>query len=208
MNRLLVYGDSWPYGAGLNNPELHSFPIIIGKLLALEVHNFSEQGTSVDHAVYSFISHYKHNFLNNTDKVLFCITSKSRSMIFDQDNCAVELHPRGVKETDRMYYKYFYSEKLADLNLEKNILLVKLICDLLKIQSFFVANWEDIPCKNHANFYHTTLLGILHSERVNLIEDTNGVSLMWNPSPYLFDHRHPNEKGHQKIAEELSKWIN
>jgi hypothetical protein len=210
MSKLYVYGDSWPWGAGLDDPCTQSFPALLGKYLNLQIDNRSVQSTSIEHLLYYFLNDCRNNNFGENDKVLFCLTGKSRSMYFDHDDTPQELHPRGIKETDKLYYKYFYSKKLADYNFEKNVLLCKLICDSKKLRSYFVCNWEhnQVDLHSDCNFYPLSLLGILHPERNLLIEEGLDVGALWNASPYLYDHNHPNILGHQKIAEELAKWIN
>jgi len=210
MTKLVVYGDSWPWGVGLDDPGTQSFPALLGKHLNLQIANRSVPATSIEHLLFYFLNDCKSNKFNENDKVLFCLTDQSRSMYFDHDDMPQELHPRGIKKTDELYYKYFYSKKLANYNFEKNVLLCKLICDSKKLQSYFVCNWEHNQhgLRGDCNFYPLSLLGILHPERNLLTEDQQGIHGLWDPSPYLYDHKHPNMLGHEKIAEELAKWIN
>lgn len=209
MRDLIVYGDSWSYGAGLDNPDIESFPALLGKQLNLTVDNRSVPATSIDHLCYYFLTDCKDKKFKDNDIILFCLTGQSRSMYFE-DNIPQEIFPQGIKETDILYYKYFYSKKLADCNFQKNVLLCKLMCDSNKLKSYFICNWEHPPSDLYGdyNFYPLSLLGILHPERNLMTEDHRGFGGLWESSPYMFDHRHPNIIGHQKISEELAKWIN
>ena len=210
MNNLIVYGDSWSYGVGLDDPDVNAFPVLLGKQLNLTVDNRSVPATSIDHLFYYFLTDCKDKKFNEKDIILFCLTGQSRSMYFDDNNVPQELFPQATKEIDKLYYKYFYSKKLADYNFQKNVLLCKLMCDSNKLKSYFVCNWEHPPSDLYGdcNFYPLSLVGILHPERNSMTEDSRGISGLWEPSPFMFNHKHPNKLGHQKISEELSKWIN
>lgn len=209
MSKLFVYGDSWAFGTGLPDRHTMAWPVLLGKILGYEVANHSEEGTSIEHLVYRFINDINYTIPGQNDKVMFCLTSKSRSMFFNE-NKRVELHPTGQSNAEHAYYKYLYSDKLANYNFQKNVLLCKLLCDSYPLECYFVSGWEYITEENKVpgcNFYNSTLLGILHPERNNMIEDTKVGGPIWDPSPYLYKNRHPNVKGHQKIAEVLARWI-
>lgn len=210
MNNLIVYGDSWPFGSGLDNPCNEAFPFLLGKHLNLNVLNCSVPATSIDHLVFYFLKNYKEKNFKENDRVLFCLTGQARALRFDENNKPRELHPRGASEFEKAYYKYVHSKTLAEYNLQKNILFCKLLCDSINLKSFFISNWEPIPADIYGdcNFYPLSLLGILHPERNHELEDKDGISKLWDTSPYMFKHRHPNAAGHQKIANELAKWIN
>jgi hypothetical protein len=208
MNRLIVFGDSWPWGADLEDPYTQAFPYLIGQILDVLVLNLSQPGTSIDHMVVKFLDCCKENEFKSQDKILFCFTGQSRSMYFDNNDIAQEIHPRGTSIQEIVYYKYLYSKKLEVLNLQKNILILKYISDALNIKSFFVSNWDAVPDNlyGNANFYQKTLAQILHPERNQTIS-TDGNGQVFIPSSLMGSYHHPTKLGHEKIAQELAAWI-
>jgi hypothetical protein len=207
MSKLFVYGDSWPFGAELDNCHTQCFPALLEKLCNFEVINKSAPATSIDHLVYFFLDDYENNLHNPGDKILFCLTGLSRAMCF-VDNRPFELHPRGQTDYAKYYYKFIHSDSLEKFNLTRNVQLCNLLCQQKGLQDYFVFNWEQhipIELKQKINFYNKTLAEILHPERNQQIsfECTGDV---FNESEFMHNY-HPTALGHEKIAMELAKWI-
>jgi hypothetical protein len=120
MKNLIVFGDSWPAGADLQDPQKDSFPAILSQKLNLNCKNLSQRGTSIDHAVNVFLK------TDVTDSmVLFCATGYARTMKIDSDQI-FEVHPQDPNM--EWYYTRLYSDELGKLNWIKNCLLVQEIC--------------------------------------------------------------------------------
>jgi len=207
MSKLYVYGDSWPFGAGLADYN-QAFPYLMQSILKCEVVNKSFPATSIDHLVYYFLSDLDNNMHNEGDKILFCLTGRTRSMCFVDDK-PFELHPRNDDDYARIYYKYLHSDQLDTYNLTKNILLCSLLCKEKGLKDYFVSNWDTIPAslQGRINLCSSTLASILHPERNQKI-NSNEYGDIFYESEYMDSTQHPTALGHLKIAEELSKWIN
>jgi hypothetical protein len=61
QQKLLVCGDSWVYGAELENPDHDSWPILLGNILGISVKNFGVPATSLDHVVQLLLSDFKNS---------------------------------------------------------------------------------------------------------------------------------------------------
>jgi hypothetical protein len=228
---LVVFGDSWPAGAELSNP-MDAFPFQLGTLLNMTTLNQACPATSIDHAVFQFLTFFKNynkpswpwsgpgwfNQRRQTEYVvLFCLTGKSRSWRLTQSGTE-ELHPRSKTPQSVNYYKYIQSDELDDFNRIKNILLVQEICKKYNTPCYFVSNWETVPQFHMIDselLYSKTLVEILDVPTMEL--DKRGISTcdtlyslveLFEKSEYIVPNvSHPNIKGHAKIAEELFKWL-
>lgn len=207
MNRLFVYGDSWPYGADLENHNEESFPSVLGKLKKCLVINRSIPATSIDHAVFYFLEDYKIRSHNNEDNILFCLTGQTRSMCF-VDHKPFELHPRGEDQYAHVYYKYLHSDEFDTFNFTRNVLLLNFLCKERGLKSHFVSNWDQVSqyLQEQVNFYSRTLVEILHPERNQTINFGEYGDVFYK-SEFINHTGHPTALGHRKIAEELAKWI-
>lgn len=218
--RLVTFGDSWPAGVELTNPQ-HAFPVQIAERLGIEYFNASVPGTSVDQACYyfynDFLSYQSKDFkwFDKSDKyddiILFCLTGSVRSWFFDQGQ-AQELHPHNPDVHSKAYYAYLHSNELAQNNLIKNIVLVQNLCLKNNIPCYFVANWEPVIQNQHIDrryVYPETLMGILGMSHLNL-DENNELDLTGEfcYNDYIRPNQsHPNELGHSVIAEKLADWI-
>jgi hypothetical protein len=228
---LIVFGDSWPAGAELANTDL-SFPLLLADLLGTTVINAAEPGTSIDQAVFKFLTYFKNRgdpffpwqksgwFKQVPEvefNVLFCITGKSRSWKITDDK-TLEFHPKNTDIESVNYYKYIHTEEHAHYNLIKNVLLIQEICKRYNTPCYFVSNWESMP-KFHmideTKVYNKTLVEILDIQPTpldylgkRLAEPQANLISKFEKSRYIIPNMsHPNPSGHEKIAQELNEWI-
>jgi hypothetical protein len=204
-DRLIVFGDSWPAGVGAVNPAEDGFASLLGKKLNRSVINLSQPATSISHATWQLI-----NFLKDytpdqyNDKILFCLTGKTRSWHF-KNNEILELHPTRVDMANKVYYSYVHSEELSNAERDKNIILVESLCQRFSLPVYFVVNWDEQPVHqliNLNNFYPTSLLNLFNLD--NLPEEKFTSDYINNIYMTQF---HPNNLGHQVIADALFNWI-
>jgi hypothetical protein len=204
QEKLLVFGDSWPAGGELKQPDTECFPYVIAQQLGLKLKNYACGGTSTEQAVQRLL-----NDVNDWDNsiVLFCLTGISRSMIIENKQ-PIELHPLVSTPAADAYYKYIQSNELDEFNRLRNVLAAQQFCLQKKTKCLFVSNWNPLPrhpAIDLTNFYPKTL-----GEILNL--DKNSERAFWATGELNSDYvkpnnGHPNVLGHQKIAEELSIWI-
>ena len=206
MKNLIVFGDSWPYGFDLEDPESDCFPNVIAKKLDYSLFNFSEPSTSQDQAIYKLLNLLNSNteiFLDS--KILFCFTGISRGMYF-LNGKDFEIYHLNRKFKD--YYTRIYSEELGQFNYTKNLLLVQNLCKNLSIPVYCVSNWDTVPehkMIDKSTVYDKTLFEILG---VPSCEEMVHSDNQFKNNPYLLGSSHPNKQGHELIAQELSSWIN
>jgi len=207
IKKLLVLGDSWPYGCELDRYTLDAFPAQIGKILNIPVDNQSMFATSIDHMVHKFLHTVDIDDLTECG-VLFCLTGINRSMTLSK-GVPKEIHPSFNDIETKSYYSYIFSWELATFNFLRNCLLIQSLCEIRNIPLFFVTNWYSFPESklfNKANIYEKSLIEILGQPPMQIKLDYPWQNV--GNSEYFYPNKyHPNLKGHQLIAEELSKWI-
>jgi hypothetical protein len=206
MKNLIVFGDSWPYGSDLEEPETDCFPNVMAEKLGYRLFNFSKPSTSQDQAVYKFLRLLNSDiemFLDS--KILFCFTAISRSIYFiNGEDFEIHHTDRNFKD----YYTRIYSEELGQFTYTKNLLLVQNLCKNLSIPVYCVSNWDTVPDHkmiDKSTVYDKTLFEILG---IPSCEETAHTNHRFQNNPYLLGSCHPNKQGHKLIAQELSSWIN
>ncbi len=205
INKLVVFGDSWPHGNELDrDPKTLSkrFPELIAKLLGAKCRNLSRPSTSFDGAVIEFLKNIT-NMTKPGTAVLFCITGTDRQLCFT-DGKVNELHPQNTDQISLHYYTKIYSKDLGEYNRVRNVLLIQELCNRFEVPVFFVCNWNNIP--QHDLIDQTRFVP---QSMVEMLGGSNADVGRWNKGllKYRMPQGHPNLLGHEKIATDIYNWI-
>ena len=141
---------------------------------------------------------------------VFFLTAQDRSMSYLDNNWIFQTPNGGagtkgykrelVVLTNEMYWKYFHSQELTEVTVNTNLVALQSICQQYKIADFYIPGWEKFDTWSEVNQskIHTISCGDVINFDVDIL-DTN---------PYIYPNiSHPNQLGHQKIADLLYKWI-
>jgi hypothetical protein len=210
--QLLSFGDSWPSGVGLL-PGEKSFAELLSEFLNTDYFkNFASPGASNDKSVWELMQHLKHTSPRSDDIIaLFFITTPGRNMLISHQEQIINFNMMPDDLTDsstdlnKIYYTYFNTVPQENFNMHRNILSLQKICQQKMIKDFYIVGWNnlDLNCSgiDQTKIYPQTCIQILGFQNYNdyYFEDIK--------DQYLLPCRHPNQKGHQLIAEHLYHWI-
>lgn len=210
----MVFGDSWARGSELG-PDEKTFGELLAEHLGCDTFaNYSHPASSISHLIVQLKNFLK--MVQDTGKdpseylAVFFLTSQHRSMSylnerwifqtphggfgeFDHDRESVEL-------IDKLYYKYFHSPELVDVSLNTTLISLQSMCRQYNIVDFYVPGWEKF------NLWKEVDSTKVHSVSCGDVINFNPVTLSTNE--YIYPNQdHPNQLGHQKIAEFLYHWI-
>ena len=101
MSRLVVFGDSWPYGVELKSGEKTFGELLHEKLGTDSFVNCSQEGTSIDHLILQ-LKKYLSTANDGTDIAVFFITNPIRYMIHEDDHWNT-IRPTGDKSMTNLY---------------------------------------------------------------------------------------------------------
>lgn len=212
MNDLLVFGDSFPAGAELDNLD-DRFPVLVANQLQRKLVDFSQGATSNDHMVFNLMSYLKSNVPSNDCVALFCLTDPSRTLCFDGENFN-EITPHDDSTVSKAYFKYVYSNKLEKFNWEKNVGYLEYACRLHNIRAFFINNWKHPYDLGSivTNSYNQSICELLGSD----LREWDGrmgvnpfdIEISKSSNKYFSGKYHPNALGHKLIAKHIVEWIN
>jgi len=208
MKKLITFGDSWTVGAELGSEE-KNYGELLAELLGIYHENYGISGSSNDEIFLQLQKYCSNTLLKNEDTIaVFFITSPTRSLYIDYDSNRYQLFPRNDRnDGDRNYYffKYFYSDKQENLRLYLCLNALQNLCREYKIKDYYVIGWADIDldsaCVNKNKFYPKTCAQMFNAPAEH--EFT-----MAKSNKYVYPNNcHPNQAGHQLIAENLYDWI-
>ena len=216
-----MFGDSWAQGSELR-PGEKTFGQLVSMQLGFDYFtNYSEPSASISHLIVQL-----KNFLINTSAVgkdpskfiaLFFLTTQDRSMnnvdgewIFYSggDYGISDDRQRAFAEASSKYYwKYFHNRPQQDIITNVTILSLQSICAHHGIQDFYLAGWEQFnlwPEVSSSKIYKD---GKIHCGNLFGIDINQETLSRADKGPYLNPGGHPNQKGHQLIADQLVEWI-
>jgi len=208
MKRLVVFGDSWPYGAELKAGEKTFGELLHEKLGTDSFVNCSQEGTSIDHLIVQ-LKQYMSKADVGTDIAVFFISNPIRYMIHKEGNWDT-IRPTGDKSMNtRFYYEYLQSDELDNHRANTSILALQAMCrySTTIIKDIYLEGWSAIdwsyPSINKQKFLPKSALQMFEA---NMNKQTN--ELVKNQrNPFIYPNKyHPTQKGHTLIAEELYKF--
>lgn len=209
---LVTFGDSWPAGGG-NKPRAIPFGKLIADELGYNFENYAEDATSIPHMILQLQQYIKDN-RGSHPTALFCLTTSARSIYYNPDELEhmgwCEIHISNTDEASKQYYKHLYSKQLGYFHANVYLAAIQHMCLKNKIKDRYVFCWETfdlMPGIDSGKIYGQTLADIIGANNGKKVKTQYEV----NVDPYNEfvkpNNNHPNQKGHQKIADVLAKWI-
>lgn len=201
---LATFGDSWPEGAELGNGRRY------GEILSQEYnfdqfHNYGSGGASNEDMLYQFQRHIAEVHQDNHNTIaIFFLTNPARTAHFPRFMSAPT--DAAFKEA----FLYFHRPEHEVMRYSTAISALQLWCQTLSIDDYYFAGW---------NRYDTWLPGVnlekIWAQGKETAADWFGASK--HNGEHLLDvgdniyirpnFAHPNQLGHQLIAQKLADWI-
>jgi hypothetical protein len=225
MNKksLIVFGDSWARGAELSDNE-KSFGELVAEKFNLNYSNYSQPASSITHLVVQLKDFLKKltdcNENPNEWIAIFFLTGKERHLSWLNNDWTFHT-PHGAfanrgrsptseeaHELTKLYYKYFFSEEQTDLYINTSLITVQSICQQYKIQDHYIAGWQQFnlwPEVDNSKIYKNGKFSCANFFDLTVYSDS---AIIDNKNSYIYPNiSHPNQQGHQLIADQLVEWI-
>ena len=213
MTALAVFGCSWAEGIGVL-PQNTFGARLAGKLSATNFTNLGIQGSSNSRSVLQLLDYVKRTDIPVENSIaVFLITAPARECVIMHDtspfaphyNRVVDLRSGQVEDVSQSWVKHFSDQANLDFVLHKNILSMQGICRQYKIQDYYIVGWDNVdlnlPGIDTDKIYHKSCLQLFRYELPLYLMNKE-------PNQYLRTCGHPNELGHELIAQTLYNWIN
>ena len=206
--KVFTFGDSWAAGWGLKESE-NNFTDCLGKELNCETENYGQSGSSLGQVTHEFVC--QNEKISSEDLVIVIVPPDTRwytqrgnliQSMFDHKSKEYKQFLKGKTDYWFIYHNSLFMHTIYNICKVKNIpvILAHNYGELVFMSEFKKLIPKDIFLDTRKSL--TKLLG--ESEwRGNYRLDINGP-----PKPFIGKHfiendTHPNELGHQKIAELL-----
>jgi len=223
VTSLAVFGCSWAVGIGVAETDSWGARLS-AKLSITNFTNLGINGSSNSRSVLQLLDYVKRTDIDIENSIaVFLITTPARECIlldklrqpvdttksiFDVDDLdgftVVDLRSGQTDELSQNYVKHFTSISTLNFNLHKNVLSMQAICRQYKIQDYYIVGWSDLdlnlPGIDTDKIYHKSCSQLFGFK--NLTDYSKKLS-----NQYLRICGHPNELGHELIAQTLYTWI-
>lgn len=210
INQVVTFGDSWPYGTELPIGG-ETYGQIIANYYHAEFKNYSKPATSNKHQILQLKNFITENKDLNDNIAIFFMTSIARSLHIDYDETAVTVRPtRNFSEGDRnyYYYKYFHTPSSEQFDFYTTVLSLQRMCSQHNIKDFYIAGWQKPDC-NFPGIDKSKIYQFGDTNCTEMFGYFGGDEFDQDPTnKFVFPNVcHPNQLGHQTIAENLIAWI-
>jgi hypothetical protein len=208
---LVTFGDSWPYGSELAEGQ-HPYGHVLASLLQMPFTNCAVPATSNEHMILQLNEYASANGSINGHVAIFFLTWPGRSCWIDYNGYPKEIRPDANADKTSLeyqYFKYFHTPNQEVFRTHQSMLSLQRMSSALDLQDFYIVGWTpnidfNWPGIDTAKIYKsgdTTCASWLGISSTNFETDLRS-------SPYVLPNVcHPNQLGHQLIAEKLYNWM-
>lgn len=210
---ILTFGDSWPQGAELNCSNGKPYGKILQELLDFDVFlNYGVSGSSNEDMIIQLRQYLDHKHVpGNIVVAVFHLTNPSRTAYFPHGfNWNVSCSEIENHVLFKELFCHFYNDKLESIRTNVAVTTLQSWCRCHNIEDYYFSGWIKYPKwmpevnvdKIWAQAQETAgdWFGATEFNREHLENVQNNVYIKPNLN-------HPNQLGHELIAQKLASWI-
>jgi lysophospholipase L1-like esterase len=206
MSTLLIFGDSWPHGSELTDTQKPYGDLLYKQIGCTDVITFAEPSTSIPHLILQ-LNRALSQGLNNC-KAVFFLSGVDRDVVWEGDTIRC-LSP--AAPTDADWYVKYNSPKLSEYRVNVTLIALQLLCAKHNIEDYYIWGWDTVdlwPDINLEKIYPRTIADEF-LEGADIPPLMAKIMYLKNSrNPYIWPNMgHPNQLGHQRIADILTEWI-
>lgn len=206
---LLIFGDSWSAGTELDLSKGEKpFGNLLAESVGAEISNHSQPSTGSPHLILQ-LQQAIHSQKVSGSMALFCLSHVSRSIYFAHGQWQ-EIQVNRDDEVSRNFYKHIYSQELCDFSMNCYVLALQRMCQQHDIDDYYISCWDDLNLYldgiDKDKFYQQGRVGMTGILGCQADHSDDVIINRQHPTIYP-NNCHPNQLGHQIIADELGKWI-
>jgi hypothetical protein len=225
-NKLIGFGDSWAWGSELPADGKSFSQLVSEQLGCVEYKNYGVPASSINHLTVQLQSHINRVTAigqNTSDWIaVFFLTDCNRTMTYyDGQWVFLNANVDGgfgfadiaipdqtiVNKINTAHWKYIHSPELVEITVNTTMLALQSMCRYHNIADYYVAGWQTF------NFWPEVDINKIYQSGQQTCGNLIGMQL-GRPTLYLNCQNpnqapggHPNQQGHQLIADALYTWI-
>lgn len=198
------FGDSWPAGAELDRTE-KPFGYVLADINNCTASIHACHSSSIHHIPKQIqIAIAKNQFADST--AIFFLTGIDRESFFNESGKDYHTSVHANEDYSTMWYKHYHTNRLIEYRINTTLLAIQALCDKYNVDAYFIWGWDKVDLWEEnkcLRFYPTTAKEIFDPDTTKTLTDLKN-----SKNKYIWPNSgHPNQLGHEKIAEELDKFI-
>ena len=205
MTPLLIFGDSWPFGAELKRNEL-AYGDLIAAHLGHTCCNFSQPSTSIPHLLLQLRTALDQGHSDCT--AVFFLTGVDRDLVWHHGSTR-ELNPTNPSDVD--WYTKYNSPDLTAYRVNTTLIALQAMCAKRNIRDYYIWGWNSVDLWSQVDtdrIYKQTVADVFLGSKIPAPGVSKIAHLKNSRNPYIWPNlEHPNQLGHQRIADLLQEWI-
>lgn len=202
---LLIFGDSWPYGA-----ELEQRDLVYGELLASRLEqsccNLSQPSTSIPHLLLQLRTALDQGHRDCI--AIFFLTGVDRDLVWHHGKPR-ELNPAQLADVD--WYAKYNSPELTAYRVNTTLIALQAMCAKYNIRDYYIWGWDQVdlwPEVNADRIHKQTVADVFLEGEIAPPGVSKIIHLKNSRNQYIWPNLgHPNQLGHQHIADLLQEWV-
>ena len=209
MTALAVFGCSWTVGTGVSATDTFGARLA-DKLSITNFNNLGIEGSSNSRSVLQLLDYIKRTDISVENSIaVFLITSPARECVIphpdeNRPTPIIDIISGSTDDVTQSWVIHFSSIPNINFNLHKNILSMQAICRQHNIRDYYIVGWDNadlkLPGVDTTKIYHKSCTQLFGYE--NLRDFAHRP-----PNQHVRVCGHPNESGHELIAQTLYNWI-
>ena len=213
MTALAVFGCSWTVGTGVHATDTFGARLS-NKLSTTNFTNLGIEGSSNSRSVLQLLNYVKRTDISLENSIaVFLITTPARECVIADPSrhCRspiIDLISGPTDKVTRSWIKNFASTPNTNFNLHKNVLSMQAICRQYNIRDYYISGWSDMDLNlpgvdTTKKYEHSCAQLFGYKDMIDYLDNYQ----KWAPTRYVRVCGHPNELGHELIAQVLYNWI-
>jgi hypothetical protein len=209
---LIGFGDSWAAGHDLASEE-KCYLQLTAEHLGIPYQNFAEGSSSISYMVIQFQNFIdtfyfpKHQYY-----AVFFLTAQERNFYYDQATKKI-IH-LGPSSHPRDPYYQNYNNEYGEFVANTTLLALQRLCAIYGIKDYYLAGWQQLnlwKSVDQTKFWKNgkqAITQVFH-DQAGFVPLSTLIGIEQEPKNAHFGttHDHPNQQGHERIAQELINWI-
>jgi hypothetical protein len=202
---LITFGDSWPQGGELDNGRRYG-EILQDQMQFDKFYNYGSGGASNEDMLYQFQQHLSESHCaTSSTTAIFFLTNPARTAHFPRFFSWQDT-PQNFKEL----YLHFHKTEHQTLRNSATVSALQMWCSTFGIQDYYFSGWVRYP-----EWLPGVDVSRIWAQGNETVADWFGASdhngehlINVENNPYIRPNfAHPNQLGHQLIADRLQRWI-
>jgi hypothetical protein len=207
--KLIGFGDSWAHGSSDCDK---TYLQLVAERLSLPWSNYAVPSSSIPHLVLQFQQFLENEYCRDQKYLaVFFLTAQERTFFINPlDKTIIHSSPCKVEIINNPIEKYFYqnyTDEYGVFMFNTSLLALQQMCSINNILDIYIPGWQTPVLWNSINLEKCLFSG-QHPVTKLFGQTTSFTDLMNSNCSLLAKSGHPNQQGHQIIADSLISHIN